>query len=134
MENHLSLNPSKCQTMQVYFGRREPPPTVYCISDFQLQQVSHVKLLGVILQNDLKWDSHIDMIGKANKKLFMIRKLKQTGLTQKELVTVYKGYVRPILEYAAPVWHPGITQRQSNQVESVQKRVCRIVLGHQFVH
>ena len=135
MENLLSLNPSKCQTMQVYFGRREPPPTVYCISDFQLQQVSHVKLLGVILQNDLKWDSHIDdMIGKANRKLFMIRKLKQTGLTQKELVTVYKGYVRPILEYAAPVWHPGITQRQSNQVESVQKRVCRIVLGHQYVH
>ena len=42
------------------------------------------------------------------------------------------GYVRPVLEYASPVWHSGITQKQINQIESIQKRVCRIILGHQY--
>ena len=31
--------------------------------------------------------------------------------------------------YAAPLWHPGLTQKQVDQVENIQKRVCRHILG-----
>ena len=36
--------------------------------------------------------------------------------------------IRSILEYAAPVWHPGVTIEQSILLESVQKRVFKIIL------
>ena len=85
------------------------------------------------MQNNLKWDIHItEIIAKANKKLFMLRRLKRVNLTIKELVTVYKSYVRPILEYAAPLWHSSITEYQSRQIESIQKRVSRVILGNCF--
>ena len=67
-------------------------------------------------------------------KLFMLRKLKRTGLNVEELVAVYRGYIRPILEYAVPVWHSGITSEQSSKIESIQKRVCRIILGKEYEH
>ena len=59
----------------------------------------------------------------------MLRKLKEAGFSSRELVTIYKGYMRPVLEYAAPLWHPGLTQKQMDQVENIQKRVCRHILG-----
>ena len=84
--------------------------------------ISSCKLLGVTFQNDLKWDSHIvEMIGKANRKLFMLRKLKQTGFTNEELVSVYKSYIRPVLEYASAVWHSGVTVYQTRQIEQFKR-------------
>jgi len=39
----------------------------------------------------------------------------------------YISVVRPILEYACPVWHTGLTAAQSDTLESVQKRAMRII-------
>ena len=52
--------------------------------------------------------------------------------SSQELVTIYKGYMRPVLEYAAPLWHPGLTQKQVDQVENIQKRVCKHILGWEY--
>ena len=35
---------------------------------------------------------------------------------------IFTSFVRPILEYAAPVWHFGLTAEQSARLERVQKR------------
>ncbi|XP_072023267.1 uncharacterized protein [Amphiura filiformis] len=59
-ENKLRLNPAKCQALQVYFGRREVPDVDLHISNHQLAVVDKVKLLGTMIQNDLKWDSQVD--------------------------------------------------------------------------
>ena len=55
-DNGFSLNPTKCQTLQVYFGRRSIVQPSFVISNTRLQCVPNVKLLGVTLQNNFKWD------------------------------------------------------------------------------
>ena len=45
---------------------------------------------------------------------------------------VYGGYVRPILEYADVVWHSTISVKQSKDLESIQKRACRTILGNKY--
>ena len=40
--------------------------------------------------------------------------------------------VRSILEMAVPVWHPGLTQREKSEIESVQKLALKIILGHSY--
>ena len=63
----------------------------------------------------------------------MLRKLKAAGLNSQELLIVYKGYIRPLLEYDAPTpWHPGLTKQQVDQVENIQKRVCKYILGGNY--
>ena len=46
--------------------------------------------------------------------------------------SVYMGYVRPICEYTAPVWHSNITVDQSTQLQRIQNRACRIILGSKY--
>ena len=77
----ISLNPAKCHVVQVYFGKKEHPAIDLHIADHHLEVVEKVKLLGVTIQCDLKWDSQVDnILKKANQKMFMLRKLKAAGL------------------------------------------------------
>ena len=63
----------------------------------------------------------------AAKCLFMLRSLKRFGFNKSELVTVYKGYIRPLLEYSDVIWHWSLTSNQTHQLERVQKRALRIL-------
>ncbi|KAI8503577.1 hypothetical protein Bbelb_185480 [Branchiostoma belcheri] len=86
-----------------------------------------------MIQSDLKWNTHVThMIKQGSKRLFLLRRLKQFSLPIDDMVVVYTTYIRPVLEYAAPVWSPGLTERQSSQLESVQKRALRIILGNMY--
>ena len=60
--------------------------------------------------------------------MFIIIQAKKFGFSQKTMITLYQWFIRTSMEYAAPVWHPGLTQRQHDQLERVQMRVLRIIL------
>ena len=72
------------------------------------------------------------MLFRANRRLFMLRSLKKFGFDQSELTIVLKSYLRPILEYASVVWHSSLTLKQNKDIERIQKRACRVILGHNY--
>ena len=49
------------------------------------------------------------------------------------MITVYRGYIRPIIEYADVIWHSSLTLKQSQTLESIQRRACKIMLGFECV-
>ena len=69
---------------------------------------------------------------KINRKFFLW-KLKQFGLKQKELLTAWKVLLRPITEYAAPLWHSGLTKCDSEKLERLQKRALGLILGTTYI-
>ena len=133
--NNLTLNPSKCQGLQVCFMQNPPTPTL-TIDDVPLNFVNCAKILGIWLQDDLKWDKQIkEMLKKANSRLYMLRNLKRFGFNPTELGIIYKGYVRPLLEYGDVVWGSSLTCDQGttqSTLEKVQKRACKIILGKNY--
>ena len=52
-------------------------------------------------------------------KCFLV--IKRSGLSYKDLITCYTSVVRPVLEYAAPVFHSNLTKEQCLKIESIQK-------------
>ncbi|KAI8513518.1 hypothetical protein Bbelb_101570 [Branchiostoma belcheri] len=66
---------------------------------------------------------------RGSKRLFILKRLKQFNLLTTDLTAVYTTYMRLVLEYAAPVWSSGLTNKQSSQIESIQRRACKIILG-----
>ena len=50
------------------------------------------------------------------------------GFSTKDIIDVYCALIRPVLEYASPVWHCGLTKSLSDDIERVQQRCLRIVL------
>jgi glutamyl/glutaminyl-tRNA synthetase len=95
-----------------------------------VQQVTSFKLLGVTMNDALKWDDHIAAVtSKAAKRLWFLKKLKRAGVSQADLVYYYQAVIRPVLEYACPVWHTSITDKQSKQLDLIQRRACQIIVN-----
>ena len=131
--NNMKLNPTKCCTMQVTFCKRPPPPEPLFIDNVKLSVVTEAKILGIVVQANLKWDSHIlQVVKKCNRKLYMLRSLKRFHIPLIDLVTVYSGYIRPVLEYGTPVFNGALTKKQESQLETIQKRACKIMLGTSY--
>ena len=123
----------KCQALQVYSGKTPLQPGDLRIGSEPLSHVNEARVLGLYLENSLKWNTQVDnMLKRANKRMFMLCTLKRFGFSSDELRVVYGGYVRPILEYTDVVWHSSITFKQSRDIESIQRRKCRIIFGNSY--
>ena len=57
----------------------------------------------------------------------MLYQLKRAGTRQTDLVTVYGSVVRPVLEYACPVWHTNLPKYLSDNIEIIQKRALKSI-------
>ena len=132
--NDMKLNASKCSIMQVSFCKEPLQLEPLTIDGTELKCVESVKILGLTVQNDLKWNKHItDLLKRCNKKLYMLRRLKSFHLPLCDLLTIFKGYVRPILEYGAPVFNGALTKHQVYSLQLIQKRACRIMLVRNYI-
>ena len=64
--------------------------------------------------------------------LWLCWAITDVGGSQAQLLKVYQTRVRSTLEFAAPVFHSGLTQEQSSQIEMVQKKAFAIILGKTY--
>ena len=97
------------------------------VGNTMIQRVTSYKLLGVFINNDLKWTTHVDHIYKKTcKRFYSLRLLRRAGVTSTGILKVYLSVIRPILEYAVPVWRL-ISEVQSEKLESIQKRALKII-------
>ena len=96
--------------------------------------VGKQKLLAGQITNDLKWNENTDYISKRGyKKLWILRRLKINGANTQELKDIYCKHIRSILEYAAVVWHAGLTVENKATIERVQKSALAIILGKGYI-
>jgi len=126
--HNMRLNPIKCKEMHINFLRNFNcliNPII--IGGNVIKSVNIYKIFGVIMDNDLKWNSHVDyIIKKTCKKSFSSRVLRKARVSQPNMLRIYLGSVRPVLEYAVPVWQD-IPAYLSKAIERVQKRALNIV-------
>ena len=74
-------------------------------SDFS-QQLVHVA-------NNLKWTQHVDAISsKVSSRLYFLKQLKRSGAGPEDFLCYYITVVRPVLEYACPLWYSSLTAAQ----------------------
>ena len=115
------------------FLKKQDEDHALTIDQVPLRKVSTTKILGVHVSSDLKRSNHIcEVLKKAHSRLYLLKLLKHFNLPTNDLVTVYSGFVRPTVEYAAPVWHPGLTVHEDLALEWIQKRACRIIVGKDY--
>ncbi|KAG5864256.1 hypothetical protein JTB14_013863 [Gonioctena quinquepunctata] len=83
------------------------PQLTYNVSDNLLKSGNSQVDLGDTVTNDSSGSEHISNIAKnANKSLYLLKKT-FTNPTPELATKLYATYVRPTLEFAAPVWSPG---------------------------
>ena len=128
IEHRMKLNPQKCKEMYVNFMKNSitamRPITV---GNQEVERVGTYKLLGVIIRDDLKWNTHVEyVIAKAAKRLYALRLLKRAGVMPEDMLKVYTCNIRSVIEYAAEVWQD-IPAYLSDAIESIQRRALKII-------
>ena len=80
------------------------------------------------MSSDLKWTRYVNaMYSKVASRLHFLKQLARSGASREDLLCFYTTAVRPVLEYACPVWHSSLTAADSDALESLQKRAMRII-------
>lgn len=121
----LTLNVEKCTVLHI--GRNNTKKKYY-LDTTQLQPVNRQKDLGIIINYDLKWEEHIiNIVKKANSLLYIVRKSFHS-ITPQLFLTVYKTYIRPILEFGFQIWNPYF-EKDINMLEKVQRRATKLPMG-----
>ncbi len=86
--------------------------------NIQLSPSSTINILGLSLSKDLNWKLHISSLAKsASLKLGVLYRLKHY-FSPTQLLTVYKGLVRPCKEYACHVWRVSTHTALLDRLES----------------
>ena len=94
----------------------------------EIDNVEHAKLLGVTISSDLTRNKNVEnIVAKAGKRVYMLYQLKRAGIGQHDLVTIHVSVIRPVLEYACPVWHTNLNRHLTESIETVQKRALKCI-------
>ena len=89
-----------------------------------IDQLSHHKLLGLIIDKDLSFEAHIDeLYKKLSKRLRLLRH----HLKKRHKLTFYVAAIKPVMLYLSPIWS-SCSKELPERVLRMQKRAARIIL------
>jgi hypothetical protein len=121
----LPISIAKCRSFHI--GRHNQLFT-YSLNNCALPSTEEVKDLGVWFTSDLKSSLHCEkIVSAAHRRLAIVNRCFTSGNT-KIKVWAFKVFVRPLLEYASPVWSPGLL-KDVDRIEAVQRRFTKQLLG-----
>ena len=124
----FQLNEANCKELRIGFSNNNCDFDPLFLNDKPPKVVTSAKLLGMIISHDLKWNMHISELSrKCSSSLYFLRQLKRSGVAPSELLLFYMTCIRPVLEYASPVFHHSLPNYISEDLERIQRRALRII-------
>ena len=126
--NNMTLNVSKTIEMRISFKKCCTGWDPIVINNEKIIPSTCTKLLGFKINNKLDWTDHVNMIvEKALTRVHFIRCMLKCEFSSSDILKFYQSFVRPVLEYGNQLWHFGLTAIQSDRIESIQKRVLKLI-------
>ena len=125
--NYLTLNTSKT-LFQIYSNHKHSLSLDVSINGVNIKQVNTIKYLGILIDSDMKFASHINCITNViSRNLGIIARTRQFVQTT-QLLQLYHSLIEPYINYCCFVW--GSTYKsQINKLVVLQKRAMRIIEG-----
>ena len=125
----LKFHPDKCVMLRLTMNNNQPEYK-YKLGLQSLKHVAETKDLGVIVDSELKFKTHIaKVVNKANSLMGTIRRSFRY-LDHQNFKLLYCAQIRSNLEYANAFWHP-YRKRDIVLLESVQKKATKYLPGMQ---
>ena len=89
----------------------------------------NVNNIHVILDASLSFDEHlISVESKTNETIGLLRKLQNT-LPRQALITIYKAFVRPHLDYGDILYDQAYNASFHQKLEKIQYNACIAITG-----
>ena len=125
----FNTDPNK-QAVEIFFSKEQHekdnyPPLNF--NDDKVQTAVSQKHLGLVLKLD--FNEHIsNKINKCNK-IIGIMKKRSLFLSRKNLLTIYKPFVRPNLDYTDFIYDKPFNESFKTKIEMTQYRAALVITG-----
>ena len=130
----MSINRQKTKCMLFNRAKNYDFTPELCLSEeARLDVVEEMKLVGYNIRSDLRTKSNTTyIVGRAWKRMWIIRRLKSLGASVTDLLSVLRCQVLSVLQFAVPAWTTMISQAESRSIEAVQKTGLYLIYGPRY--
>lgn len=132
-ERELEVSPSKSSVTYFTPDTKEALHHPQVMMDNKVVALErHPKLLGITFDSMYSFSTHVKtLVSKSKAKINAIKTLAGTswGQDKDTLKLTYKLTCRSVLEYAAPVWTPIISNTSWEKLQNIQNQALRVATG-----
>ena len=124
--NRLSINAEKTVYMVIKQKGKLPCNPVIHINKVVLKEVMEYKYLGLIIQNNLSWNAHVNsIISRVSPMVGAIRRCSHQ-FNNKVKSLIYNSFIEPHLRYLIPCWG-NTTEYLLNKLQRLQNKAVKAV-------
>ena len=117
------------QAQEVVFSRKILTIMTSSFSNMLINSKNTQKHLGLYLDTKLNFSEHInEKIKKAVRGISVIKNLNVTS-SYSSLLTIYKSFIRPHLDYGDVIYDQPNNNRLSEKIESIQYNAALAITG-----
>ena len=126
----MKINPDKTQLLCISPANGAATESYIRAEGKKIRSGPELKILGFWFSDKPTVKLHVEKIlAKARSRLISLRVLKKSGLGEGDLLKTYTTYIRPLLDYAVPTYHPQLTDEMASELERFQAKAMKIVYG-----
>lgn len=124
--NYLQVNLKKTKCMEFYSPQGKPAEVKVLYGGFQLENVSSLKFLGMIIDSHTNWVDHSQcIVTKLSRFAYALKRLREVS-SEKTALLAFHSYVMSNLRYGIILWGNVINK---DQIFRIQKKCLRAVYG-----
>ncbi len=132
--NKLTLNETKTEFMII--GSRQRVPSfeqgpIIKLGNQVIKRVPNKKTLGVILNEHLTWNKHIDEQNKKISNNIALLRRAKSFVPEHILNKMYNAFVIPNFYYCSTVWNDG-HKNKLTKLSKLQKKAARVITGASY--
>ncbi|XP_023212071.1 uncharacterized protein LOC111614930 [Centruroides sculpturatus] len=108
-------------------GRQLAKPPSIKINGVRIPHTKELKYLGLIIDQGMKWNQHIDYAcAKAIKQANLLCYLagKDWGIGRNNLINIYRQAIEPTVLYGAPIWGNAASRAHIKRALQKVQRIC----------
>jgi hypothetical protein len=129
-ENKMVLHPDKTKSMVIATRQKHQRQQLELklkIKSTCIEQVQEHKVLGVVLDSEMNWHSHINNVNKhLSRNLYLLYQLKPYVETEARLSFFY-AHILSYINYASNIWC-GASANHVKLMQSLHRRAAKLIL------
>lgn len=133
--NKLTLNTEKTNYMLIKPG--SPVPTninfSLIIGNKTLNRVTSFKYLGITIQENLKWNAHIDSISRKVIGFSSVMKRLGNQINHNTKISVYYSMIHSHYSYLSPIWGTTANANDISSLQIAQNEAIRKIFAYEYL-
>lgn len=134
MNNKLTMNIKKTKFMLIAPYNSEIINTKLDLKIYnqEIEQVTNYKYLGLTIQNNLKWNIHINMVKRKISAISGIIKRMGNHVNQSTQKMIYAAYIQSQLSYLSCIWGLSTPTYLLNSLQVSQNNAVRNIYAKEY--